>query len=231
MPDYHGQHKSNDWNLWNLPQFLSVPAYDVGTLGIPIAKKCDYVPEKLIPFNYVKTAKQEDYSACVHFFINDYQFERCWNKPDVYIPMLAKFSAIIAPDFSVYNDMPTAMQMWQLYKSRMFAYMCYQAGIKVIPNLIFSDTMSFGRWGFAFDGIENGSTVCLSNSGSRRNPDARKALKTGLKGFLQKCRPKTLIVYGDELEPMQELDGIDIIVFKPFGFGKDYISQKRNKEV
>ena len=227
MSEYFGQHKENDWKLWNLPQFLSVPSENLGLWGIPFAKKCDYVPEKLLPFNYA-IGKHADYTAGVHFFINDYQFERIWRSPEKYISILSRFACIIAPDFSVYSDMPTAMQIWQHYKSRMFAYMCYQVGLNVIPNLIFSDTRTYSKqFGFTFDGIESGGTVCLSTSGCRRNPESRKGIIDGMKMFLDKCSPRTIIVYGDA--PDMDFGNIDIIEFKPFCFGKQFISERKNE--
>ncbi len=224
MPEYHGQHKEEDWRIWNLPQYLSVPPQDIGIWGIPFAKRCDHVPHHLIPFNYA-TGKNADLTAGVHFFINDYQFERIWRQPDKYIEMLYKFDCIVAPDFSVYNDMPAAMQIYQHYKSRMFAYMCRQAGIEVIPNLIFSDPATWsGRFGgYVFDGIEPGGTVCLSTSGCRRNPEYRRGIQAGCRAFLRVCQPKTVICYGDLPEGV-DFGGAELYVFKPFGFGKNYVS-------
>ena len=39
MSEYFGQHRENDWKLWNLPQFLSIPPENVGIWGIPFAKR------------------------------------------------------------------------------------------------------------------------------------------------------------------------------------------------
>ena len=43
MSEYFGQHRENDWKLWNLPQFLSIPPEDVGVWGIPFAKRCEHI--------------------------------------------------------------------------------------------------------------------------------------------------------------------------------------------
>lgn len=224
MSEYFGQHKEKDWEMWNLPQFLSVPPEDVGVWGIPYAKRCNHIPRKLIPFNYA-VGKSADRTAGVHFFINDYQFERVWRTPGKYIEILSRFDCIIAPDFSVYSDMPTAMQIWQHYKSRMFSYMCRQAGLNVIPNLIFSDSRTYNsRTGFVFDGIESGGAVCLSTSGCRKNKELRKKIVDGLNAFLMVCKPDSIIVYGDV--PEFDFGNIKVYRFKPFGFGGNYVSVK-----
>lgn len=66
MSEYFGQHRENDWKLWNLPQFLSIPPEDVGVWGIPFAKRCDHIPARLMPFNYA-IGKDADFTAGVHF--------------------------------------------------------------------------------------------------------------------------------------------------------------------
>ena len=50
---------------------------------MPIIKNDNYIPQDLIGFNYAKTSK--DKNVGVHFFIDDYQFERVWNAPEKYI--------------------------------------------------------------------------------------------------------------------------------------------------
>ena len=76
--------------------FSGVPPY-----GIP-----QIIPENIkiselewIPFNYANTAKDRSKKG-VHFYVDDYQFSRLWNRPDDYISMLSEFAAVCTPDFS-----------------------------------------------------------------------------------------------------------------------------------
>ena len=48
MPEYFRQHQNRNWKLWNLPQYLNVPTQDIGMWGIPFAKRCDMIPQRLI---------------------------------------------------------------------------------------------------------------------------------------------------------------------------------------
>ncbi|MGQ7551471.1 DUF4417 domain-containing protein, partial [Streptococcus suis] len=41
-----------------------------------------------------------------------YQFERIWQRPEFYIEKLTEFDCVLTPDFSLYQDMPIAMQIW-----------------------------------------------------------------------------------------------------------------------
>lgn len=62
----------------------------VGKYGIPeIRPETDIRIDKLewIPVNYALTAKDKATKG-VHFYKDDYQFERFWNNPDKYVPLL-----------------------------------------------------------------------------------------------------------------------------------------------
>lgn len=92
----------------------------VGKYGIPeIKPETDIRIDKLewIPVNYALTAKDKATKG-VHFYKDDYQFERFWNNPDKYIPLLQQFGAVCSPDFSLYSDMPLAVQLFMHYKAK-----------------------------------------------------------------------------------------------------------------
>lgn len=93
-------------NFENLDKFM-FPG--VRKYGIPQIEPVKAYPHgEFIPVNYHYTAKDTK-SKILHFFVDDYQFIRYWNTPDKYIPKLSQFSAVCAPDFSTYTDMPLAM--------------------------------------------------------------------------------------------------------------------------
>ena len=69
------------------------------------------------------------------FFIDDYQFERVWNDPYTYIERLREFPCALTSDFSLYLDMPMAMKIWNVYRSRLIGQMMQDADIVVIPTL------------------------------------------------------------------------------------------------
>ena len=84
--------------------FLVKNATYEGYLEIPCIKKTEEIPNRLIPFS--KAVGSHDYDAWVHFYEDDVSFERLWNQPSKYLPILKKFKGVITPDFSVYRDMP-----------------------------------------------------------------------------------------------------------------------------
>lgn len=67
--------------------------------------------------NYVKISK--DKNCGIHFYLDDYQFERLWVNPEKYIDILKEYECILSPDFSLYIDMPIDMKIWNIYRSRL----------------------------------------------------------------------------------------------------------------
>lgn len=91
-----------------------------GAHGLPIVEAYEgAVSRRFVGFNRALTS--QDYDAGVHFFIDDYQFERVWNAPEKYVPLLKRFRCVIAPDFSLYVDLPPAVNFWNIYRNRLLA--------------------------------------------------------------------------------------------------------------
>lgn len=59
-----------------------------GEYDIPIIEPTKITENNFIGFNEVLSSKQNNYG--VHFFLDDYQFQRLWNTPDKYIEMLKR---------------------------------------------------------------------------------------------------------------------------------------------
>ena len=106
---------------------------------LPLLRKSEYVPIRLIAFN--EALKSKDYESTVHFFIDDYQFERIWNFPERYIDKLSKFKAVISPDFSLYTGMSTISQLWNVYRNRFIGAYMQMKGIEVIPSLSWTEDL------------------------------------------------------------------------------------------
>lgn len=121
-----------------------------GFYQMPILEPEHYTPENLIGFNYALTAKEKNVG--VHFYLDDYQFERVWTSPDKYIELLSNFDCVFTPDFSLYIDMPIAMQIWNTYRSRLIGQMMQDNGLTVIPTVSWAGKDSYD---FCFDGLQS----------------------------------------------------------------------------
>lgn len=82
---------------YNLPLLQKVRT--VGRYDMPMLAKQDVTtPDTLMGFNYA-TGKKTVKHCGIHFFIDDYQFQRVWNQPDRYIAPLKRFQCVLTPDF------------------------------------------------------------------------------------------------------------------------------------
>ena len=190
-PGYYGDERERTYDTYNLDQFDESRC--AGKYQFPIIEKCDFIPDNLIGFNYAKTNTSKE--AGVHFFIDDYQFERIWNAPEDYVELLSEYECMLTPDFSLYMDMPIAMKIWNIYRSRLIGQYMADCGIPVIPTLQWAEPATFD---FCFDGIEGGGTVAVSTVGVMRDPDTRAIWSAGMKAAIEKIRPKTILLYGSD---------------------------------
>ena len=62
----------------------------VGAYGIPRLTPSDCTVDEFIGFNYAKSCKHPENKG-VHFFVDDYQFLRCWTNPEAYLGLLRQF--------------------------------------------------------------------------------------------------------------------------------------------
>ena len=165
----------------------------VGEYGIPQIEPvtyeggCDW-----IGFNYAKTCKEPEKKG-VHFFFDDYQFNRLWTDIDRYIPLLQRFRYVMSPDFSTYTDFPKTIQIYNHYrKHRVGAYL-QEAGIQVIPTISWSTPDSFD---WCFDGEPEGGTVAVSSVGVMNSKEETALFLAGYEEMVRRLHPETIIFYG-----------------------------------
>ena len=166
-----------------------------GFYQMPIIKAVDYIPKGLIGFNYIKSTPE--YEKAVHFFIDDYQFERIWNTPEKIIDRIIPFSAALTPDFSLYMDMPMAIKIWNVYRSRLIGQIMQDKGIIVIPTLSWAEPETYS---FCFDGLEKGGTYAVSTVGVMRDKEAQKIWCSGMSEAIKRLEPKNIICYGSKID-------------------------------
>lgn len=158
---------------------------------MPTLKACNIIPTSLVSFNAALTAK--DHNQCVHFFIDDYQFERIWNLPDRYVKCLRQFQCVIAPDFSQYTDMPYPQRMWNNYRGKFIGAWLQSQGVAVIPNVTWSLPDSYD---YCFDGIPQQSVIAINSTGAARYGLTRFLWLKGYREALSRLRPLAVIRYG-----------------------------------
>ena len=135
--------------------------------------------------------------AGVHFFIDDYRFERLWTKPERYVPIIKQYAGALSPDFSTYTDMPWPMQQWNIYRSRMLMQYWQDNGIEVIPTIQWCDERTVEA---SLEGLPKGGTVAVGTAGIFKSQDGIDRLYMGLERILEEIEPDTILMYGKEHE-------------------------------
>ncbi len=194
---YYGDERNKTFDLYRLDVYDETRI--AGHYNFPTLEPCHYIPDDLIAFNYVRSCKESDYAKGVHFFIDDYQFERIWNRPRENVELLKKFACVITPDFSTYENMPKAMKIWNMYRMRVMGQMWQDEGIQVIPHirLIDFDGKDFEE---SFAGLPKGGVIADSTVGiSKRNYKENMAIfKKEMDYAIEKLSPDCVIIYGSK---------------------------------
>ena len=178
-----------------------------GVYDIPSIYPTIYKPKQLVGFNYLNSAASE---VGIHFYLDDYQIERFWNRPEFYMDKLKRFDCVLSPDFSLYRDMPLAMMIWNVYRSRLLGQMMQQSGLTVIPTVSWADTDSFD---FCFDGLPSNSTLSISTIGVKKNNEANQMWQRGVLEMIDRLHPKQLLVYGGKVDFVYP-DNVDVVYYE-----------------
>lgn len=112
-----------------------------GKYDFPMIRKQKIEDVELLGFNYARTGKNKD--KFLHFFLDDYQFERVWNSLTKNREIISRYKGALSPDFSLYTDFPLALQIYNTYRNRFCGAYWQDQGIKVIPTVGWSDSRSF----------------------------------------------------------------------------------------
>lgn len=150
---------------------------------------------------YDKIIGTSETNKTVHFFLDDHQFEIVYKNPDDKIARLKEFNAVLSPDFSMYTEMPVALQLYNCFRNRWTGAYLQQNGITVIPTVRWGSLESFN---FCFDSIEKGCIVAVSTLGVKNE---KSHFMLGYNEMRRRIKPEKIICYG---KPFADMKG-DII--------------------
>ena len=206
--------RKNIKDIWNAFMVdgadFSLSDYDIPSCKSKV--KLGEIPNKIITYSeaiaiynklYAKD-KEFAYDAFVCFYEDDQNFDGkrkgIWVYPKNAYNILRHFSGIITPDFSIYQDFPIALKIYNTYRMRAFGYWY---GIKCGKNVI-----NNVRWGtketycFCFDGIPKNSIVAIGTvGGSPFKLLDRKRFEEGLEEMIERIEPCGIIIYGSASYP------------------------------
>lgn len=189
-------------NLQNLDLYKELEGYEL--------QPSFSIPKKLIGFNAAKS-NQANKDTYIHFYLDDYQFERIWNAPDRYLNLFKSYGGIIGPDFSQYLDMPDEMKRWNDFRNKLLMKYYQKNGVDVIPNVSWSDANSFE---YVFNELPKGSVISVSNIGCCKKSLSKTIFIVGLDIAISRLKPVEVLVYGNELD--DNCYKMNVISFKSF---------------
>ena len=207
---YFGDERERTFDFYRLNEYD--PERTAGYYQFPTLKACHYVPDELIGFNYVKSWKGNKEGLGVHFYLDDYQFERIWTHPFENIERLHGFSCVLTPGFSIYRDMPMAMKIFNMYRMRLVGQIMQDAGLNVIPTLGWVEKETHK---FCFDGIEPGGVYAVGTVGIVQDPIARDLWFSGMSEAIKRLKPECILCYGAEIN--YDFGSVPVKKFTPSG--------------
>lgn len=191
----------NYHNTYNINTFCLDWLQFTGKYDMPVLKPCHLVPDKLFPYD--ERDKWRPGEGAIHFFTWDSEMESCWLRANRYPHMPAvvqKAGACTTPDFSVFVDWPLAIQIWNVYRSRLLGALWSHMGIQVIPSVVWADESSF-EW--CFDGLPIGGTFAVSTAHVNAREE-KIGFTRGFRELLKRCEPDTILCYGQGMRKWLE---------------------------
>lgn len=164
---------------------------DVLRLPLPLP-----LPEAFIDWPHRKSFPE---GTGLHFFVDDYQFERVWNHPHWYVKEFkTRHPLIFSPDFSIFCDCAPVMQQWNVYRARWMCRWYQEQGVTMFPTVSWGDRASFD---FAFLGIPKNSVIATSSIGRK---GAGEGWSEGFVEMIERIDPELVFVVGPKLGPELE---------------------------
>lgn len=170
-----------------------------GTWGILKLNPCktDAPPDVVLPFHKAVTlwrrGRRQLVHAVVHFFEEDYFFERLWNNPVRYLDMLRHFKYVIMPDFSMRMLDRPIDQVKNLDRSHLIGHWLQHNGVNVVPSGCWCGGASYS---WCFSGLPDKGTIAISMTGCMGNDMEKSAFISGLKAFFEHTHPDVVWLFG-----------------------------------
>ena len=181
-----------------------------GKYDFPIIRKQAIGVDEISLISYCDIKKGEKGNAekTVHFFTYDWKFEKVYENAEEELQKLSEFYCVLSPDFSLFTNMPRALQIESVFKNRWCGAFWQSKGLRVIPTVSWSDEKSFD---FCFEGIERGSVVAVCTYYCE---NCEEEFMAGYNVMLEKINPRAILCYD---EPFPSMRG-NVIEFLPTAF-------------
>lgn len=173
--------------------------------GVPdLAPYVGALPTRLTPINSRRAIEHPQPGDMLHCFLDDHRFETVWSRATQGLTRVARVGASLTPDFSLWPDMPPAMQVWQTYRSRWVGVYWQAHGIDVVPSVTWSTPASHA---YAFAGLPSAAPVAISTVGLHHDRRGWGMFRAGMDALQERCSPACILVYGSAGQLLNGWDG------------------------
>lgn len=170
-----------------------------GKYEFPIIRKQSIDIKKVHFLSYpnAKVGDVSNYDKTIHFFTYDWKFEKVYNNAEEELDKLSNYYCLLSPDFSIFTNMPKALQIESVFKNRWCGAFWQSKGLKVIPTVSWGDKSTFD---FCFDGIEEGSIVAVCTYYRENVEDD---FMSGYNEMLKRIKPSVILCYDEAFKEMK----------------------------
>ena len=167
------------------------PIYQSDNLfGFPEVKKTDFnFKGKIYSVAFGNRVKR--FNSILHFFVDDFKFESVFNNLANGLKTISrkKIKYVCAPDFSMYQDWPHSVNIFNIYKNRLITrYWQENSHKNIIPSVSWSNPESYQ---YCFDGLPKKGIFSLTHFVKDDGDWHRGFIK-----FYEKCEPDKIAVFG-----------------------------------
>lgn len=187
-------HKRDVFHAWMLEGLDFSRPWDM-----PALDAVDVRPTALVPFSVAMHERWSDYGCFVHFFEDDFRFERVWNDPRKYLPKLARFEGVVMPDFSTCIDFPRPLKMWNAYRNQLLGAWFQRQGIATLPNARHQPGCDW-----LIEGLPRRSVIAICGRALTKDVDERRRFVRDVRTTVDVLEPTAIVYYGSDLHGVMD---------------------------
>lgn len=207
----------------NFQAYLTDGAFYTSIIGYPILESwmiLGSIPNRMVPFDKIKEVN--DFSDCVIcMYCSDDSLNKIRKNPHLYLKKFSKAKGITGLDFSIFNDQPTAVQVYQMYSNLAYSYYYGMRHIAIVPNIRIGETEFSKEY---YDAIPKDAIVSIGTYGFTKTKEEKNRQNKFVEELIELSKFKTILVYGsltNYAKHILSVNNIKYYCYKPWISIKD----------